>query len=149
MEITKITNSFFETQEFGKEVAEKILKKENNSKKAKILALKGDLGSGKTTFIQGFAKGLGIEEKILSPTFVIFKKFKIKNPDFYLFYHIDCYRLKNSEDLLTLGFKDFLNNPKNIIAIEWAEKIKDIIPNKKININFKMKGKDKREIKIK
>jgi tRNA threonylcarbamoyladenosine biosynthesis protein TsaE len=148
MKIHKTTKTFYETQSVGKELAKELLKRKIKDKKAIILALNGDLGSGKTTFLQGFAQGLGIEEKILSPTFVIFKKFKIKNPDFYLFYHIDCYRLQNSQDLLSLGFKDFAMNPKNIIAIEWAEKVEDILPDDVINVNFKVKGKDNREIKI-
>lgn len=63
MEISKITNSFVETKEFAKKVAEKLLDNKNNRKKAQVLALTGDLGSGKTTFIQGLAKGLGVEEK--------------------------------------------------------------------------------------
>ncbi len=148
MKINKITNDSFETKELGKKIAKKLLEDKKDRERAQILALKGELGSGKTTFLQGFAKGLGIEEKVLSPTFVIFKKFKIKDPDFYLFYHIDCYRIKNSKELLSLGFEDFVKNPKNIIAIEWAEKVKDILPENKITIDFKIKEISKRKIII-
>ena len=148
MKITKITNNSFETALLGKEMAKKILKNRQN-KKAQILALQGELGGGKTTFLQGFAKGLGIKEHILSPTFVIFKKFKIQDPFFNLFYHIDCYRLKNSKDLLSLGFEEFSSNPKNIIAIEWAEIIEDALPKNKISIHFKFEDKKRRTIIIK
>ena len=148
MKITKITNNSLETISFGEEIAKKILKNRQN-KKAQVLALHGDLGSGKTTFLQGFARGLGIKERVLSPTFVIFKKFKIQNPFFNLFYHVDCYRLKDSKDLLGLGFEEFSSNSKNIIAIEWAEIIKDILLENKISVHFEFKDKEKRIITIK
>jgi len=69
-----------ETEKLGKEIGRKILK-EKPGKIAKIIALEGDLGGGKTTFLKGFAKGLGIKEKILSPTFILFRKFNIKHPN--------------------------------------------------------------------
>ena len=147
MKITKITNSYLETIEFGKEIAQKFLENKNN-KHAQILAFEGDLGAGKTTFIQGFAQGLGIKEPVLSPTFVIFRKFKIKDPSFNLFYHIDCYRLRNSQDLLDLGFKEFSSNPKNIIAIEWSDIVNDILPDDRILVHIDSEEINKRIIKI-
>ncbi len=148
MKITKITNNSLETTLLGEEMAKKILKNRQN-KKAQILALQGGLGTGKTTFLQGFAKGLGVKERVLSPTFVIFKKFKIQDSFFNLFYHIDCYRLKNSKDLLSLGFEEFYSNPQNIIAIEWAEIIEEILPKNKISIRFEFKDEKRRTITIK
>ena len=148
MKITKITNNSFETVLFGEKIAKQVLKNTKN-KKAQILALYGDLGAGKTTFLQGFAKGLGVKEHILSPTFVIFKKFKIQDSSFNLFYHIDCYRLKDSKDLLGLGFEEFSSNPKNIIAIEWSEIIEDILPKDKISIRLKFEDEKRRIITIK
>ena len=148
MKITKITNNSLETILFGEEIAKKILKNKQN-KKAQVLALCGDLGAGKTTFLQGFAKGLGIKERVLSPTFVIFKKFKIKDSSFNLFYHVDCYRLKDSKDLLSLGFEEFSSNSKNIIAIEWSEIVEDILPENKISIHFEFKDEKRRIITIK
>ena len=148
MKITKITNNSFETVLFGEKIAKQVLKNTKN-KKAQILALYGDLGAGKTTFLQGFAKGLGVKEHILSPTFVIFKKFKIQDSSFNLFYHIDCYRLKDSKDLLGLGFEEFSSNPKNIIAIEWSEIIEDILPKDKTSIRFKFEDEKRRIITIK
>ena len=148
MKTIKITNNSFETALLGEEMAKKILKN-RQSKKAQILALQGDLGAGKTTFLQGFAKGLGIKEHILSPTFVIFKKFKIQDSFFNLFYHVDCYRLKDSKDLLGLGFEEFSSNPQNVIAIEWSEIIEDILPKNKISIHFKFEDEKRRIITIK
>ena len=148
MKITKTTNNSLETILFGEQIAKKILENRQN-KKAQILALYGDLGAGKTTFLQGFAKGLGIKERVLSPTFVIFKKFKIQDSFFNLFYHIDCYRLKDSKDLLSLGFEEFSSNSKNIIAIEWSEIVEDILPENKISIHFEFKDEKRRIITIK
>ena len=114
-----LTTSFKQTQKIGENFAKEILKMQTKTG-AVVLGLQGNLGGGKTTFLQGFAKGLGIKEKILSPTYVILKRFKN-------FYHIDCYRLKNEKDILELDFKSILSDPKNIVAIEWPEKIKKVL----------------------
>jgi tRNA threonylcarbamoyladenosine biosynthesis protein TsaE len=137
-----------ETERLGLKIAKRILK----SKKgivAKILALYGELGAGKTTFLKGFAKGLGIKEKVLSPTFIIIKKFQVSNSKFQNFYHIDCYRIKKKKELLILGLKEIIRNPKSIVAIEWAERIKKFLPKKVLEIKFKILGKKEREILIK
>ena len=112
MLITHITKNYKQTQKLGEDFAKKILKMpvKNN---AIVLGLRGNLGGGKTTFLQGFAKGLGIKEKILSPTFVILKRFKIKKTE-KNFYHIDCYRLKDSKDILEIDIKKIISDPKNI-----------------------------------
>jgi len=152
-----ITKSYKETQKLGENMAKKILKMPLQ-KTAVILGLKGNLGGGKTTFLQGFAKGLGVKEKVLSPTFVIIKKYKlyIKRPvghfvckqQFFDFYHIDCYRLKNEKDILELNFKEIISDPKNIIAVEWPEKIKKVLSKNIIKIDFKFVDKNKREIRF-
>jgi tRNA threonylcarbamoyladenosine biosynthesis protein TsaE len=143
-----ITKSAKETQKIGRGLAQKIL--ENRQKEGEnkpiVLELIGDLGGGKTTFLQGFALGLGIKEKILSPTFVIMKSFKSKKNNDFVFYHMDSYRLKNSKDALQVGLKDILRNPNTIIAIEWAEKIKPILPKNNIKINFIFLEKNKRKL---
>ncbi len=143
-----ITKSFKETQKIGQELAKDVLRQaqDKNNKQAVVLGLSGNLGGGKTTFLQGFAKGLGIKEKILSPTFVIQKRFLLKNKKFKNFYHIDCYRLKNEKNILELGFKEIIKNEKNIIAIEWPEKIKKVLPKNYIKINFKFTSENTREI---
>jgi len=147
MKSVYITSSAWETKKIGQEVANKILKKRGTAK-AQVLALEGDLGGGKTTFLQGFAKGLGIRQKILSPTFVILKKFKINHERFNFFYHIDCYRIKRAKEISELGFKKIADDSKNIIAVEWSRRIKRILPQHTIFINFEFINKDKRKIKI-
>jgi tRNA threonylcarbamoyladenosine biosynthesis protein TsaE len=140
---TQITNSAEETQEAGKKFAMHLflLAQNKQKKKATILGLKGNLGGGKTTFLQGFARGLGIKEKILSPTFVIMKKFGN-------FYHIDCYRINKPEEILELGWEEIINNPKNIVAIEWPEKVKKLLPKGTRIIKFKLIDENTRQIVI-
>jgi len=141
MKKENITSSSVQTKKLGQKFAKEILAKKSK-KKSFIIGLKGELGGGKTTFIQGFAKGLGIKEKILSPTFVIIKKFNN-------FYHIDCYRIQESKELLDLGFQEIISNPENIVAIEWADKIKEIMPKNILWIKFKFVDEKTRKITIK
>jgi len=136
-----------ETKKFAGLLAKKILSRPYEKKLALVIGLSGDLGAGKTTFIQGFCRSIGIRKRITSPTFVLFKRFKVNNPRFANLYHIDCYRLKKPEELLKLGFKEILNNPQNIVLIEWAEKIKKILPKKIIRISFEY-GKKENERNI-
>ncbi len=122
-------------------------------KNALVIALEGELGAGKTTFVQGLAKILGIKSKVKSPTFTLIKKYKLsKNSKLkskkYL-YHLDCYRLKNHKDLLVLGIKDILKNKENVLLIEWPERIKKILPKGHIKIYFDHVDKNTRKITIK
>jgi len=114
-------------------------RRRENFKTALVIGLEGNLGAGKTTFIQAFAKGMGTKRRLTSPTFVLMKKYNN-------LYHLDCYRIKDSQDVLALDFKEIIFNPKNIVLIEWAEKIKRILPKTKIWIKFKILGKTQRII---
>jgi tRNA threonylcarbamoyladenosine biosynthesis protein TsaE len=140
-----ITTSFKQTQKLGEKIAEEF-SDTVTGKTAVVLGLEGNLGGGKTTFLQGFAKGLGIKEKILSPTFVVLKRFEVPGFRFKDFYHIDCYRLKDEKDILELGFDDIIKDARNIVAIEWPEKIKKALPKDYIKIKFEFVDKNKREI---
>jgi len=144
-----LTKSSLETKAFGRRIAQEILNLPEPRQSAFVIGLKGDLGGGKTTFVQGFAKGLGIKEKILSPTFVILRKFKIQNSKFKILFHIDCYRLKNSRELLDLGFKEIVSNPKNIVVVEWADKIRKILPENTILLRFDFVDEKTRKIMLK
>jgi tRNA threonylcarbamoyladenosine biosynthesis protein TsaE len=142
-----------QTKKLGEIVAKKVLKIKRK-RRAQVLGLEGDLGGGKTTFLKGFAKGLGIKEKILSPTFIIMRKFKIRanscsnSCKFVNFYHIDCYRIEKSKEILDLGFKEIIQNPKNIVAIEWADRVRQILPEDTIVLKFHFANKNKRKIMI-
>jgi tRNA threonylcarbamoyladenosine biosynthesis protein TsaE len=142
-----LTKSRKETEALGSKLAGNILK-EKPGRTAFVIGLEGDLGSGKTTFLQGFAKGLGIKEKVLSPTFIIFRKFRIlrTRQQFRSFYHVDCYRLKKGKDLLELGFKEIFLNPENIVAIEWSERVQRALPDKILAVSFEFIDAKKRRI---
>lgn len=145
-----LTKNPTQTKKVGIILAEKILGSYFHRKKAVIFGLKGDLGGGKTTFLQGFARGLKIKSKILSPTFVLMKRFEIpfpkKQQKYGDFYHIDCYRTNSSKEISDLGFQEIISEPKNIIAIEWAEKISEILPENTIWIKFIVIDKNTRKI---
>ena len=136
-----ITESSQETQDLGQKIAADLVGGE-------IFALTGDLGSGKTTFVQGFSKGLGLASRIISPTFILMRKYRASDKDFY---HIDLYRLEKDVDkeVVNLGVTDIWGKPGNIVVIEWAEKIKDLIPKSAKWIFFENLGEDKRKITIK
>lgn len=140
-----VTNNAQETQELARKLANIVLKMPGPV----VLSLDGELGGGKTTFLQGFAQELGVAENITSPTFVIFNHYQISNPNFMGFYHFDCYRLQGPQDLLDLDAEQILKNPQNIVAIEWAERIKDLLPENTIYLEFVFVEENKREIKIK
>ena len=135
------TSSPSQTKKTGRFLAEEILKSKP-TKKARLIGLVGDLGGGKTTFLQGFAKGLGIKEKILSPTFIIMRRFQN-------FYHIDCYRIKKPQEILVLGFKELIADPENIVAVEWADRVRQIMPSNTIWISFELIDEKIRKIVLK
>lgn len=140
------TNSFEETQKVAEDLAKKILKNKP-SRQAFVIALEGELGAGKTSFVQGFSKGFGIKEKITSPTFNIYKNYKLQAKNYKLFYHFDCYRIERPEEILALGFKEIISNPQNIVAIEWPEKIKKVLPKNTYWLFFNFIDDTVREIK--
>jgi len=149
-----LTASPSQTKKLGETLAREILKTKPK-KIAQILGLEGGLGGGKTTFLQGFARGLGIKQKILSPTFIIMRKIEVKPlpcggltsaTSIKTFYHIDCYRIKKPKEILDLGFKEIISNPQNIVVVEWADKIKKILPKNSLILKFKFVNKNSRKI---
>jgi len=113
-----------------------------------ILALSGDLASGKTTFVQGISRALGIEEKVQSPTFVIAKWYRIQKSElpFRHFVHIDAYRIDSLAEAKHIGLARALRDRDALVVIEWADKIKKLIPKKATWIYFDHLKKNKRRI---
>lgn len=104
---------------------------------AVVVALEGELGAGKTTFAQGFAEGLGVKEKVKSPTFVLVHVHALKKKArFTTFYHADCYRLASEKDVNAIGLDEAMQDPKNIVLVEWARRIKKALPNDTIRVTF-------------
>jgi len=96
--------------------------------RAVVVGLEGDLGSGKTTFFQGVAKGLGVAEHATSPTFVIQKSYPLNGQPFKQLIHIDAYRLKSARELEALGWDAAVRDPANLIFIEWPERVREVLP---------------------
>ncbi len=119
-----------------------------NSKKALAVGLFGDLGSGKTTFVQNVAKILGVKEHLVSPTFVIQKRYliELKKNGFQNLIHIDAYRLEGGRELLGLDWKKIKNDPQNIIFIEWPERVERVLDVDIKKIYFKFIDENTREI---
>lgn len=135
-----LSYSISDTQKLAKQLAREL--------PSRVFALVGDLGSGKTAFVRAFLRTFGVEGRIASPTFVIIKNYElgIKNQEFKKVYHVDCYRLENPEELLALGFKEILENLENIVLIEWAEKVKDLLPKETIWLYFEHGEKENERI---
>ena len=141
-----ISKSLGETEKIAREfLAENISKNENS---ATVVGLYGDLGSGKTAFTQAAAKCLGVKEAVTSPTFVIEKIYKLDHQNFDHLIHIDSYRLKSGDELLHLGWEEIAKNPKNLIFIEWPEKVAEILPNDIKKIHFTFVDENTREIRL-
>lgn len=114
--------------------------------KAIIICLEGDLGAGKTTFAQGILQSLGATGPYTSPTFLIMKEYEIKSK-FSTVYHIDAYRI-DSIGMLDLGWDEIVANKKNIIIIEWPEKIETILPPQAMRIKFEYIKENERKISL-
>ena len=138
-------------------MAKKILKAfaARHSAHALVVSLEGNLGAGKTTFTQGFARGLGITQKITSPTFVVLKRYSIparkaqgRERRLISLYHIDGYRLKNARELEQLGFASMLQDKGALVLIEWGDRMRKALPKNTLRIRFRHAGGNKRRIRV-
>lgn len=148
-----VSNSPTNTQKIATDLLHKLCR--IKTKGGVVIALEGELGAGKTVFVKGFAKALGVKEKIKSPTFVLMRKYKIpqvsssRSQASSHLYHLDCYRLRDEKDLETLGIKEVLSNPENIVMIEWSDRVKKILPRKHIKVHIDHVSSKERKIIIK
>lgn len=137
-----LTQSAHETANLGEKLAASL-------RGGEVICLYGDLGSGKTTFVQGLARALGIKKRVLSPTFVMIRQYVIRvTCSVSRFYHVDLYRVETEKDVAGLGLSEIWQDPQNIVAIEWPEKIQKILPDKRINIYFEYIDENERRITI-
>lgn len=132
------TNSPEETIALGKKIGTKL-------KPGDILAFYGDLGSGKTTMIKGICLGLGVKEQdiVKSPSFIMINEYQGRDP----IYHIDLYRIKNTEEILSIGFDEYLYGG-GVCLIEWAEKAEGQLPENLIKIELETISQNERKIRI-
>ena len=145
------SSSSKETKKFAESLAKKILKRGPRKKDATVLALYGDLGAGKTTFVQGFYKGLGLKTRVTSPTFILMRRTAMNGKHlqhlqppkplqqkiFTNVFHIDLYRLRHNSELAHLKLKDVFSDPSHIVLIEWPERASRMMPPKRTQIIFK------------
>lgn len=117
-------------------------------KPGQVIALKGDLGSGKTTFTKGVAKTLGIKQHITSPTFLIVKTYDVPQEKIKKLYHLDLYRLQSEKEIEEIGITEILRDPHGIVIIEWAERMGTLLPKDRIDIEFEYIDENKRKITI-
>lgn len=157
-----------ELQAFAENFIKEFVPREDG---ATVVALHGELGAGKTTFVQYVARVFGIDELVTSPTFVILKSYAILEriahnvergasktrsvrsstlhaPRFTTLTHIDAYRLESGEELKTLGWSELVGDPQNVIFIEWAERVKEILPLHAIHLSFVYEDRTMRRITL-
>ena len=125
----KVSTKRSETSQIAKKFLHKITTGGQDKDGARVVGLSGELGAGKTAFVQEIAKHLAIKSKIASPTFVIMKKYSIKKLNDYKFlFHLDAYRLKSEKELLGLGWQEIIGNKEHLVFIEWPENVAKIMP---------------------
>ncbi|HEX2259399.1 MAG TPA: tRNA (adenosine(37)-N6)-threonylcarbamoyltransferase complex ATPase subunit type 1 TsaE [Actinomycetota bacterium] len=109
-----------------------------------MIVLSGDLGAGKTTFVQGLAVGLGIAERVTSPTFVLMKEYLGGR---YPLMHLDIYRLNTIQDVIDLGYDEFLD-PSYVVAMEWGDMVEPLLPKEHLNVELKLIGGSSRTVSL-
>ena len=109
-----------------------------------VLTLHGDLGAGKTVFARGFARGLGVDEPVSSPTYTITQEYSL--PGGGRLYHLDLYRISSPDAGLAFGVDEFLNDPRSFALVEWPERIGSVIPDSARKVFIRHLGENEREI---
>ncbi len=142
MDIKVTTRSPEETEREAQNLVKKL-------KRGDIICLFGDLGAGKTIFSKGIAKGMGIKERIISPTFSLIREHEIDGGSpIKKLYHLDLYRVENKAEIRSIGIDDIFSDPESISIIEWAERLGEKIPKKCIRVHIDHKENDVRTITI-
>jgi len=131
-----ITNCEIETTSIGEKVSGKLMPGD-------VIAMYGDLGAGKTAFVRGLAKGLGLSGRVSSPTFTIVNEYLGKTT----LYHFDMYRLKNADELFDIGWEDYLESG-GICVVEWSENVEGAFPPDTIRVEINKLDENRREINI-
>lgn len=136
--IEKITNSEEETVALATALAKAV-------KAPAIITLKGDLGAGKTAFSRGFARALGVEGPISSPTFTIVQEYELSVGTLY---HMDLYRISSDEEAISFGIEEFLNDEQAINLIEWPQRLEWLLPKTVIPVEISHVSEFQRKVKF-
>ncbi len=113
-----------------------------------VICLYGDLGSGKTVFAKGFIQFFIPNQRILSPTFIIVRHYKIVNDKIKNIFHADLYRIDKIAEIECFEFMEYMNKSGNVVIIEWAERLQSLLPVQRIDIYIKNIGRNERQIEI-
>lgn len=146
--MTKTTWTVATVEELS-EIAGELLniwKQTDRQGQALVVALSGDLGAGKTTFVQQLAIRLGINETVNSPTFVVMKQYETDDSEFQKLVHIDAYRIEHSSEMGPLRFPEMIANNQSLVCIEWAEKIADLLPDNTLKLELESLPHSKHKI---
>lgn len=130
------TTSPTETVSFAERLGKRI--------KPGLVCLYGDLGAGKTTFVRGLAKGLGVKSRVQSPTFTYQRIHRGKKT----LYHFDCYRLTGRDELLVQEIQEAVAQKNSVVVIEWAEKVEKFLPKARLEIQFRHIDETSRELEF-
>lgn len=125
-----------------------ILTSKKEKGKSVVVALEGDLGAGKTTFTQELARVLGITEVVVSPTYVLMKRYSTENELFSELIHMDAYRIEDIDELRVLHFAELLEVKDTMICIEWASNIAAALPKEYFQINLTQTSEEGRKLEL-
>ncbi|NTV55634.1 MAG: tRNA (adenosine(37)-N6)-threonylcarbamoyltransferase complex ATPase subunit type 1 TsaE [Candidatus Moranbacteria bacterium] len=137
-----ISHSEEETKIIARDFAKKI-------PAASVVALRGDLGAGKTSFSAGVLAALGAVGPFQSPTFVIMHRYDLPRPSaqgIRRVYHIDAYRINDPEDLARLGFEEWISDPEGLVLVEWPEHVETLLPESATSVSFETASETERRI---
>ena len=110
----------------------------------RVFCLFGPLAAGKTTLVKGMARELGISKTIVSPSYVLLREYEGE----YRLFHLDLFRIQSGEEFVEAGLDEYLLEPGGIVAIEWADRINEILPENRVEVNLDLAGERKRTIRI-
>jgi tRNA threonylcarbamoyladenosine biosynthesis protein TsaE len=115
-----------------------------------VIALVGELGAGKTRLVKLFARMLGIDEEVTSPTFLLMRTYSVGTPaypEIARLVHVDAYRA-SAKELADLGWKDLISSPENVVMVEWADRVADLMPSSAVWVRLSTEGARSRKVHI-
>lgn len=127
-----VTTSAQESKKLGAQIGAYLLAI-RSGEESRVVCLYGELGSGKTTLVQGLALGLGITKRLLSPTFIIVRHYDVVKAQSRL-YHVDLYRLQREEDIVSTGVREIFDDPHVFVCVEWPERLGSELPERRIEV---------------
>lgn len=109
----------------------------------RVFCLFGPLAAGKTTLVKGLAEELGVKKTIVSPSYVLLRDYEGESP----LYHLDLFRIQSGEEFVEAGLDEYLLEPEGVVAIEWADRIEDILPDNRVDVELELGGEGERIIR--